>query len=55
VHDPPVPEPGTIALDLACAECERSPQPGETWRILFADIAEAVIYCRGCAGREFGD
>ena len=33
----PVPEPGTLALDLTCAECGRSPRAGETWRILFAD------------------
>jgi hypothetical protein len=33
----PVPDPETIALDLTCAECGRSPRAGETWRILFAD------------------
>jgi hypothetical protein len=48
-----MPEPETIALNLACAECGRSPRAGETWRILFADIAEAVIYCPECAEREF--
>jgi hypothetical protein len=26
---------------------------GETWRILFADIGEAVTYCPECAEREF--
>jgi hypothetical protein len=48
-------EPGTIALDLTCAECGRSPRAGETWRILFADIGEAVTYCPECAEREFGE
>jgi len=28
-----MPEPGTNALDLTCAECGRSPRAGETWRI----------------------
>jgi len=50
-----MPEPGTIALDLTCAECGRSPQAGETRRILFADIGEAVTYCPGCAEQEFGE
>jgi hypothetical protein len=51
-----VAEPETIALNLTCAECGRSPQAGETWRILFADkvAREAVIYCQECADREFG-
>jgi len=38
-----------------CAECARSPRAGETWRILFADIREALMYCPQCAEREFGD
>jgi hypothetical protein len=38
-------ETETVALDLTCAECGRSPRAGETWRILFADIGEAVTYC----------
>ncbi len=50
-----MPEPGTIALDLTCAECGRSPQPGETWRLYWADIREAVTYCPECAEREFGE
>jgi hypothetical protein len=50
----PVPEPGTIALDLTCAECGRSPRAGEVWRLLFADIGEAVTYCPECAETEFG-
>jgi hypothetical protein len=42
-----VPEPETIALDLTCAECGRSPRPGETWRILFADkVAQASSSAR---------
>jgi hypothetical protein len=48
------PEPETIALNLTCAECGRSPRPGETWRILFADVGEAFIFCPECAEREFG-
>jgi hypothetical protein len=35
-------KPETAALDLTCAECGRSPRAGEKWRILFADIGEAV-------------
>jgi hypothetical protein len=54
VHHPSVPEAGTIALNPTCAECGRSPQAGETWRILFADIGEAVTYCPECPEREFG-
>jgi hypothetical protein len=50
----PEPEPETVALDLTCAG-GRSPRAGETWRILFADIREAVTYCPECAEREFGD
>lgn len=38
-----------------CAECGRSPQGGEAWRVLFADIGEAVTYCPECAEREFGE
>jgi hypothetical protein len=49
-----VPQPETAALDLTCAECGRSPRPGETWRILFADVGEAFIVCPECAEREFG-
>ena len=56
-----MPEPETAALNLACAECGRSPRAGETWRIYFADrvareaAREAVIYCPECAEREFGE
>ena len=39
---------------ISCAECGRSPRAGETWRILFADIGEAVTYCPECAERVFG-
>jgi len=45
----------TVARDLTCAECGRSPQPAEVWRILFADIGEVAIYCTTCAEREFGE
>ena len=48
------PEPETMAFDLTCAECGNSPRAGETWRIMFADIGEAVTYCPQCAEREFG-
>jgi hypothetical protein len=50
-----MPEPETVAIDLTCAECGRSPQRGEAWRVLFADPGVAVTYCPGCAEREFGD
>jgi hypothetical protein len=50
-----MPEAETVALNLTCAECGRSPQPGEVWRLLFADIREAVTYCPECAEREFGE
>jgi hypothetical protein len=49
-----MPESETIALDLTCAECRRSPRAGETWRILFADVGEAFIFCPEGAEREFG-
>jgi hypothetical protein len=52
VHDPRMPESETIALDVTCAECGRSPRAGETWRILFADIAETMTYCPECADRD---
>jgi hypothetical protein len=52
---PPVPEPGTIALDITCAECGRSSRAGETWRTLFAAIGEVYIFCPECAEREFDD
>jgi hypothetical protein len=48
-----VAEPETVALDLTCAECGRGSRAGETWRILFADVGEAVTYCPECADREF--
>jgi len=52
-----MPEPETIALDLTCAECGRSPTTGEAWQIQFADriAREAVTYCPECANREFGN
>jgi hypothetical protein len=48
-------EPETLALDLTCAECGRSPRAGETWRIVFADIREVATDCPECAERELGD
>jgi hypothetical protein len=47
-------EPGTVATDLTCAECGRSPGAGETWRFEFAGriSREVVIYCPECAERE---
>jgi hypothetical protein len=50
-----MPDPETDALDLTCPECGRSPRPGETWRLLWADVREAVTYCPECAEREFGE
>ena len=49
-----MPRPETAAVDLACAECRRSPRPGEVWRLFFADVGEAVTYCPECAERKFG-
>jgi hypothetical protein len=49
-----MPESETLALNLTCAGCGRSPRAGKTWRILLADIGEAVTYCPACAEREFG-
>jgi ribosomal protein L44E len=48
------PKTETIALDLTCAECGRSPRRGEVWRVLFADIGEVYVFCPVCAEREFG-
>jgi hypothetical protein len=50
-----MPEPKTAALDLTCAECGRSPEPNEVWRVCFADLGEAVTYCWECAERGFGE
>jgi hypothetical protein len=47
-----MPDRDTAALNLTCAECGRSPRAGETWRLMFADISEVVIYCPACAARE---
>ena len=49
-----VAEPETVALDLTGAACSRRSRAGETWRILFADVGEAFIFCPECAEREFG-
>lgn len=48
------PELDTLALDLICAECGRTPRRGEIWRVYFADLGEAVTFCPQCAEREFG-
>jgi DNA-directed RNA polymerase subunit RPC12/RpoP len=50
-----VTEPETPALDLVCAECGRTPRPGELWRLYFSDAGEVAIYCRECSAREFGE
>jgi hypothetical protein len=42
-------EPETVALNLSCAECGRSPQRGEVWSAYYADLGEAVTYCPECA------
>ena len=44
----------TLALNLTCAECGRSPQRAEVWRVYFADLGEALTYCPTCSEREFG-
>jgi hypothetical protein len=49
-----VPEPETAALNLTCAECGRSLRRGEVSSVYYADIGEAVTYCRECAEKEFG-
>lgn len=51
-----MPESETIAIELTCVECGRSPRRGEVWRVLFADrvAQEVVIYCPECAEHEFG-
>ena len=48
-----MPEPDTIAVDRTCAECGRSPELGETFRIYRADAGEVVTYRRDCAELEF--
>ena len=48
------PQPETIASNLTCAECGRSPRRGEVWSVYYADLGEAVTYCPECAEREFG-
>lgn len=50
-----MPKAETVALELTCVECGRSPRRGEVWRVLFAVIGEAVTYCPACAEREFGE
>jgi hypothetical protein len=40
---------------MSCERIGRSPRPGETWRIVFADIRDAVTYCPECAEWEFDD
>jgi hypothetical protein len=47
--DHPGPQLHLQARFLACAECGRSPRPGEMWRILFSDIGEVAVYCPECA------
>ena len=36
-------------------EWGRSSRPDETWRVLFADVGEAFIFCPECAQREFDE
>jgi hypothetical protein len=48
-------EERVAAESFSCTECGRQPQPGELWRLYFADIGEVAIYCPECAEREFGD
>jgi DNA-directed RNA polymerase subunit RPC12/RpoP len=46
--------PETVAT-VRCVECGREAEPGELWRLLFADEREVAIYCPSCAEREFGE
>jgi hypothetical protein len=48
VTDDPPAKTGTFAA-VSCVECGRSPQPGERWRLHFADIGSVVVYCPACA------
>jgi hypothetical protein len=34
-------------------ECAREAEPGELWRLFFADLGEVAAYCPDCAEREF--
>jgi hypothetical protein len=52
-RSPSTPEPETVALDLTCAECGRSPRRGEVWRVYFADVSEVVIHCMEGSQQEF--
>jgi hypothetical protein len=45
--------PETVAA-VRCVECGREAEPGELWRLFFADLGEVAVYCPGCAEREFG-
>jgi hypothetical protein len=38
---------------VRCVECEREAEPGELWRLFFADVGEMAVYCPSCAEREF--
>jgi hypothetical protein len=41
---------------LRCIECLRTwDAPAERWRIYLTDEREPLLYCPGCAGREFDD
>jgi hypothetical protein len=46
--------PETVAA-VRCVECGRQAEPGELWRLFFADLGEVAVYCAGCAEREFGE
>ena len=50
-----MPEPETIARDLACTECGRKPHAGETWQVYFVDLGEVALYCPDCSERDFGE
>jgi hypothetical protein len=38
---------------VRCVECGREAEPGELYRLFFADLAEVAVYCPACAEREF--
>lgn len=48
-------EPPETVAAVRCFECGRDVQPGELWRLFFADVGEVAACCPNCAEREFGE
>jgi len=49
-------DPTILTESLACLECRREwSNPKERWRLFVTpdDPAETLLYCPGCASREF--